>query len=105
MIFDNKQFKVPYDAYVSVNSQVFDADVLIELPTEEKFLFSDCVVIFFIVDNTNTRRYFEFNYFKTFSDKELNETAFKGRNPFGVYLFFKDKSFLESFKTTNQFII
>ncbi len=105
MIFDNKQFKVPYDSYVSASNQVFDADVFIELPTEEKFSYSSCVAIFFIVDNTNTRRYIEFNYFETFSNKELKETPFKGRNPFGAYLFFKDKSFLESFKATNKFII
>ena len=105
MIFDNSQFKVPYDSYISVNNQVFDADVFIGLPTAEEFSYSNCVAIFFIFDNTNTRRYFEFDYYETFSNKELKETAFKGRNPFGVYLFFKDKSFLESFKATNQFIV
>jgi hypothetical protein len=105
MIFDNKQFKVPYDSYVSTNNQVFDADVYIELPTEDKFSYSNCVAIFFIIDKTNTRRYFQFGYFETFSDKELKETDLKGYNPFGVYLFFKDVSFLESFKSTNKFIV
>jgi hypothetical protein len=105
MIFDNKQFKVPYDSYVSANNQVFDADVFIELPTEEKFSYYDCVSIFFIVDDTDTRRYFQFGYYETFSNKELKETNLKGYSPFGVYLFFKDKPFLESFKATNQFIV
>ncbi len=105
MIFDNKQLKVPYDSYVSVNNQVFDADIYIKLPTDEKFSYSNCVVIFFIVDKTDTRRYFQFNHFKTFSDKELKEIDLKGYSPFGVYLFFKEKSFLESFKITNKFII
>jgi hypothetical protein len=105
MIFDNKQFKVPYDSYVSVNRQVSDADVYIELPTEEKFSYSNCVVIFFIVENVFARRYFQFNYFETFSNKELEDIDLKGYNPYGVYLFFKDVDFLESFKATNPFII
>lgn len=105
MIFDNKQFKVPYDSYVSADNQVFDVDIYIELPTSEKFSYSNCVVIFFIVDKTNTRRYFQFGLFKIFSDKELKEIDLKGYNPFGVYIFFKDNSFLESFMDTNKFII
>ena len=105
MIFDNKQFKVPYDSYVSANNQVFDADVFIELPTEEDFLYSNCVTIFFIVDKTNSRKYFQYNFYKNFSNKELKQTDLKGYNPFGVFLFFKDKDFLESFKATNHLVI
>ncbi|RXR30678.1 hypothetical protein EQG68_11510 [Flavobacterium piscinae] len=104
MIFDNKQFKVPYDSYVSVNNQVFDADVYIELPTEEKFSYSNCVVIFFIPDLPN-RKYFQYNFYKTFSDKELKEADTKGYEPYGVYLFFKDEKFLEDFKRTNNFVV
>jgi hypothetical protein len=81
------------------------AGVFIELPTEEKFSFSNCVAIFFIVNHTNTRQYFQFGYYETFSDKDLKESDLKGYSPYGVYLFFKDKSFLESFKSTNKFII
>ena len=105
MLFDNTQFKVPYDSYVSVNSQVFDADVYIELPTEQKFSFSNCVVIFFFSDDNGIRRYFQYSFHKTFSNKELKETDMKGFNPYGVYLFFKDEKFLEDFKNTNTFII
>ena len=72
MIFDNKQFKIPRNSYVSVNNKVFDADVYIELPIEEIFSFSDCIAIFFISD-VLTRKYFQFDYFKTFSNKELNK--------------------------------
>ena len=104
MIFDNKQFKIPHDSYVSVNNKVFDADVYIELPTEEIFSFSDCIAIFFISD-VLTRKYFQFDYFKTFSNKELNKINLRGYNPYGVYLFFKDEQFLEDFKLTNKFII
>jgi len=105
MIYDNKQSKVPYDAYISVNNQVYDADVYIKLPTEEKFSFSNCVVIFFIIDNTDTRRYFRFDFFEVFTDKELKDINLKGYEPFGVYLFFKDSLFLESFKSSNKYII
>ena len=105
MIFDNKQFKVPFDSYVSANNQVYDADVYIELPTEEEFSYSNCVAIFFIVDKNNIRRYFQFGYFENFTNKELKNTDLKGYSPFGVYLFFKNDTFLESFKTTNKFII
>jgi len=104
MIFDNKQFKIPRNSYVSVNNKVFDADVYIELPTEEIFSFSDCIAIFFISD-VLTRKYFQFDYFKTFSNKELNKINLRGYNPYGVYLFFKDEQFLEDFKLTNKFII
>ena len=104
MIFDNKQFKIPRNSYVSVNNKVFDADVYIQLPTEEIFSFSDCIAIFFISD-VLTRKYFQFDYFKTFSNKELNKINLRGYNPYGVYLFFKDEQFLEDFKLTNKFII
>lgn len=105
MIFDDKN-TMPFDSYVTVKSQVFNADVYIELPTEEIFSFSDCVAIFFILDADNlpNRKYIQYLYFKTFSNKELKETNLKGFNPFGVYLFFKDELFLESFKATNKFI-
>lgn len=104
MIFNNTQFKVPYDSYISVNNQVFDADVYIELPTEERFSYSNCVAIFFIPDLPN-RKYFQYKFYKTFSDKELKETDMKGLKPYGVYLFFKDEKFLEDFKRTNSFVV
>jgi hypothetical protein len=104
MIFDNKQFKVPYDSYISANNQVVNADVFIELPTEEEFSFSNCVAIFFIPDLPN-RKYFQYKFYKIFSHKELKETDMKGFSPYGVYLFFKNEEFLEDFKRTNRFVI
>ena len=105
MVFDNKQFKVPYDSYVSVNNQVFDADVYITLPTQENFSYSNCVAVFFVTDETVTRRYCQFGFYECFSNDTLKDINFKGYFPLGVYLFFKDKKFLEDFKATNKYII
>lgn len=104
MIFDNKQVKVPSNSYVSVNNQVFDADIYIELPTEDDFSFYNCVAIFFIPDLPN-RKYFQYKFYKIFSQKELKETDMRGYSPYGVYLFFKDDKFLQDFKRTNRFVV
>lgn len=104
MIFDNRQLKVPFESYVTVDGENIKADVYIEIPNDTEFSFENCVVIYFS-SNGLTRRYFKYSYFKTFSDKDIEYIDLGGYDKFGIYLFFKDEEFLNAFKLSNKFII
>ena len=107
MIYDNKELKVPYDSYVSVNKSIIDADIFIETKNQplNPFDFKNCVVIFFIVNKYGVRNYFKYDYYESFSNSELDKLDFGKYSPYGFYVFFKGTDFLEDFIKTNHLII